>query len=292
MAEKKKKKKKKVEEKSDRTKMQRITVKEIGIEDLVFRKDNPNAMTDSHMELLKENILCQEGLTPPIVVTPHPEKQDKFIVLDGEQRTKAALAEGYEFMTCDVWGGVSLEETLVLINTLNDLRGTNDPLKKEQLMKKAQGILPDDSYFGRVPGAMSRKVKTSEPVSDTTTATKSDKSTAVRSASDGNTPDDYMYAFTIPSEYAKEIGEALEIGDKIADLKGIKKMPGTARGFLGMALFVKQKGGVYSNANKKPEGKKKADKKPAGKKKVKSKTKVKPKAKKNGKVKKKVKKVG
>jgi len=67
----------------------------IDIELLEKNPLNPNAMGVEEFNLLVENIE-RVGLTDPILVIPHPEKQEMFRIIGGEHRWEAAKLLGFE----------------------------------------------------------------------------------------------------------------------------------------------------------------------------------------------------
>lgn len=62
---------------------------------------NPNEMTDADFNMLVDNIE-RVGLTDPIFVRPHPEKDGKYRIIGGKHRWEVAKLLGYEEVPCTV----------------------------------------------------------------------------------------------------------------------------------------------------------------------------------------------
>ena len=114
--------------------MKHFELKAIAISNLAAHPDNPNVMSDVRFNKLVRNIE-RTGLYEPIVVRPHPQKKDKFQIINGHHRVKALEKLGKYEADCIVWN-VDDEQTAVLLTTLNRLTGIDEPGKKIELLKK------------------------------------------------------------------------------------------------------------------------------------------------------------
>ena len=116
------------------------------IEQLKDNKLNSNVMTDETREKLKSNIKDQGGFYPPIIVRKIgevPTDFDKentvgdpsgYRIVDGHNRSRALRDLGYKEVECVVWNIDDTKE-LLLLATLNELKGTQDPTKRAELLE-------------------------------------------------------------------------------------------------------------------------------------------------------------
>jgi ParB/RepB/Spo0J family partition protein len=110
------------------------TIESIPIVKLIPHPANPNQMSDSTFRKLVRNIE-RTGFYEPIIVRPHPQKKDKFQIINGHHRVKALVKLGKKEADCVVWE-VDDEQTVVLLATLNRLTGSDVPAKKIELLKQ------------------------------------------------------------------------------------------------------------------------------------------------------------
>jgi len=75
------------------------------------------------------------GRYEPIVVRPHPAKQDFFQIINGHHRCKALAELGYKAADCVVWD-VDDAATDILLATLNRLTGSDELSVKLKLLKR------------------------------------------------------------------------------------------------------------------------------------------------------------
>lgn len=80
-----------------------------------------------------ERHIQRTGLCPPLIIRPHPRKKNKFIVMDGHHRLKILKNLGWSKVECQIWPVDETEATLALA-TLNRLRGTDNPVKRAELI--------------------------------------------------------------------------------------------------------------------------------------------------------------
>lgn len=106
----------------------------IAINNLVAHPDNPNVMSGDKFRKLVRNIE-RTSLYEPIIVRPHPQDEGKYQIINGHHRVKALEKLGKKEANCLVWD-VDDKQTAILLTTLNRLSGTDDPAKKNELLRK------------------------------------------------------------------------------------------------------------------------------------------------------------
>jgi len=112
--------------------MKHIT-QSIAIGKLIAHPGNANVMGESIFKKLVRNIE-KTGRYEPVVVRPHPKKEDFFEIINGHHRIKALEQLGYKQVDCVVWD-VDDEETEILLTTLNRLCGRDELSKRISLLK-------------------------------------------------------------------------------------------------------------------------------------------------------------
>lgn len=114
-------------------------VVEIPLGELGAHPGNCNAMPGALFEKLVEHIRGS-GRYPPVIVRAMPRRCDtgagggaRYQILDGHHRVAALRRIGAAAARCVVWD-VDDAEALVLLGTLNRLRGSDDPRKRAALV--------------------------------------------------------------------------------------------------------------------------------------------------------------
>jgi ParB-like chromosome segregation protein Spo0J len=110
---------------------------------------NPNLMNEEQLCKLAENI-SREGDYPPLLVRPHPEEEGAFQLLGGHQTCKVLKRLGHEQALCYIWP-CDNETALVLLATLNRLQGTDEPLKRAQLLRDLATLAPVEELAALLP---------------------------------------------------------------------------------------------------------------------------------------------
>ena len=105
----------------------------IPAEDLLAHPKNPNIMSKTSFEKLKANIK-RSGNYEPVIVRTHPSKAGKYQIISGHHRCKALAQLGYKQIDSVVWN-LNDSGALILLESLNRLRGKDDIEKKSQLIK-------------------------------------------------------------------------------------------------------------------------------------------------------------
>jgi ParB family transcriptional regulator, chromosome partitioning protein len=100
---------------------------------------NANVMAEDQLQKLERNIMRNGGY-PPLVVRPHPELQGQYQLLDGEQRWKVLRGLGQSEALCFIWP-CDDATALLLLSTLNRLRGEDVPVRRAELLAELSGLL-------------------------------------------------------------------------------------------------------------------------------------------------------
>ena len=109
-----------------------IDIRMVEIDDIEGNKWNPNSMEAEFFEALTTEVKAN-GMPQPILVRPHPEKEGKFEIVDGEHRWKSSKIAGKKRIAVVV---VPYTETEAKVRTLamNGLRGQNIPIRLARLL--------------------------------------------------------------------------------------------------------------------------------------------------------------
>lgn len=122
---------------------------------------NSNTMPDKAYAKLKAH-LEQSDRYPPLIVRALPPAPDaetgegvaheveRYQLLDGHHRAKALRELGKTAARCDVWD-VDEDEALVLLATLNRLRGRDDPRKRAALLDELGRRFDRKALLTRLP---------------------------------------------------------------------------------------------------------------------------------------------
>ena len=103
---------------------------------------NANVMPDDIAEKVARNIE-RTGKYPPLLVRPHPGLPDEFQLIDGEQRWRILPRIGHADALCYVWD-CDDEAALLLLATINRLRGGDVPGLRSALLAELDRLLPRD----------------------------------------------------------------------------------------------------------------------------------------------------
>ncbi len=110
---------------------------------------NSNVMPGKAFAKLKAH-LAANGRYPPLVVRPLDESAGAYQLLDGHHRAAALRELGHETAQCAVWG-VDEDEALVLLATLNRLRGRDDPRKRAKLLRELSARFGRRALTAKLP---------------------------------------------------------------------------------------------------------------------------------------------
>lgn len=115
----------------------------VPIDDVVPHPKNPNEMDETMTRKLAAGIAAVEGQYTPIVVRSLERSEDykdlhadgKFQILDGEHRWKQEKSSGAPTIHVCVWTNITDAVALVLLTSLNGIRGASNKRKRSTLLK-------------------------------------------------------------------------------------------------------------------------------------------------------------
>lgn len=93
---------------------------------------NPNKQKDLTFNKLVEN-MQEIGFVEPVMVRPHPEKEEEYEIVSGHHRVEAAKIVGYTEVPCIVQLDFDEDMAKVQLVRMNVLRGELDPMKFTKL---------------------------------------------------------------------------------------------------------------------------------------------------------------
>lgn len=125
------------------------TIKTLKLSQLDDDIRNSNRCDTKTLEKLKNNIAAS-GYYPPLIVRPHPEQDERYIVIDGHHRKKVLEDLGHTDVLVQVLQ-VSEEETMKLLLTLNRLRGEDNPYKRAELISELSEYFDHDDLTNFIP---------------------------------------------------------------------------------------------------------------------------------------------
>jgi ParB/RepB/Spo0J family partition protein len=109
-------------------------IESISLSKLTANPANPNRMSKSNFAKLVAHIE-RTGRYEPIIIHPHPQKQDKYEIINGHHRCEALRRLGHSKAQCIVWD-VDKAEVDMLLVTLNRLAGHDDIHKRSELIQR------------------------------------------------------------------------------------------------------------------------------------------------------------
>ncbi len=122
-----------------------VTNKRINIDDLIENDWNPNVMPQDLYAKLRRSITKlwkkTKVLPVPVTVRPHPTLPGKYQVIDGKHRRKVFIdnrdagKKGYDKIPCVIID-VDTKTAMLLTQSLNRLRGEDDPDKQAELFHR------------------------------------------------------------------------------------------------------------------------------------------------------------
>ncbi len=110
---------------------------------------NANRMSKSLLGKLVAHIRAS-GKYPPLIVRPHPAKNDRYQILDGHHRAKALRLAGSADARCEIWDVDDHRADLLLL-TLNRLRGEDDPYRRGTLLQRVARSMDVKALASCVP---------------------------------------------------------------------------------------------------------------------------------------------
>jgi ParB-like chromosome segregation protein Spo0J len=121
----------------------------IAIEKLLAHPMSANLMSKATFKKLAGHIE-RTGNYEPLVVRRHPSKKGYFEILNGHCRKKALEQLGYKGAECVEWE-VDNEQALILLATLNRLRGKDLLESKAAVVKKLNKTIDDKTLASMIP---------------------------------------------------------------------------------------------------------------------------------------------
>ncbi len=122
---------------------------------------NDKLMTPGEMKKLRANIEKNGGQFPRLVVRELDQDSEywsedgpNYQILDGHQRKKLLMDMGYDTVPVDIWTGISDEDALRNIATLDKIKARSIPLKRALLLNELEETSPDldlDDYLMEDP---------------------------------------------------------------------------------------------------------------------------------------------
>lgn len=106
----------------------------IAIQKLIAHPENPNRMSKTNFEKLKNHIK-RTGNYEPVIVRKHPKIEGCFEIINGHHRAEALKQNGETTADCIVWQADD-DETRILLTTLNRLGGKDELGLKIEIIKK------------------------------------------------------------------------------------------------------------------------------------------------------------
>jgi len=110
---------------------------------------NANVCDAETLNKLASNIQ-RTGFCPPLIVRPHPQKEGRYMILDGHHRKLVLERLKWKTVECQVWT-VSEEDAQLALVTLNRLRGTDNLRKRAELIQSLSQTLDIEALAGLIP---------------------------------------------------------------------------------------------------------------------------------------------
>jgi len=106
-------------------------------------------MEEDELTKLVHNIQREDNYEP-LVVRPDPQEEGAYQVINGHQRWKVLERLGHTNALCYLWP-CDDATALTLLATLNRLQGTDEPLKRAELLRDLAALMPLEELAALVP---------------------------------------------------------------------------------------------------------------------------------------------
>lgn len=116
-----------------------MVYQELNLAQLEADPRNANVCDEATLEKLARHLA--QGRCPALIVRPHPQKVDQYILIDGHHRHRVLERLGKTTAPCEIWS-VDEQEAGLLLATLNRLRGEDNPRKRAELLDSLLVELP------------------------------------------------------------------------------------------------------------------------------------------------------
>jgi len=124
-----------------------LEVRLLRVTQLQGHPDNSNRMGPRGRAKLRRHIERNDGAYPPIIVRPY---KSGYQILDGHQRLAVLSDLGHEEVLCLIWPSDD-ETALLLLATLNRLRGEDVPALRGALMDELLQLMDRDVLLELIP---------------------------------------------------------------------------------------------------------------------------------------------
>ena len=115
---------------------------------------NSNVMPKALLDKLVGEIR-RTGLYPPIIARPI---DGRYQILDGHHRVQALRQLGHDTVHANVWD-IDDEQAMLLLASLNRMRGEDDPRKRAALLDRLRQTMPVQELAKRLPEDAARVKK-------------------------------------------------------------------------------------------------------------------------------------
>ncbi len=105
---------------------------------IVPNEYNPNVVEENIMEQLYKDIE-RVGIKQPVIVRRHPTHRDRYIIVDGEHRWKAATHLKINDVPCEIVE-IDENEAKIMTITMNRLRGEFDSIKLAEVIRSLKDV--------------------------------------------------------------------------------------------------------------------------------------------------------
>ena len=126
----------------------KVEISNVDIENVYPNPWNPNKQNQRTEEATVESI-GKYCMIDPITVRKHPEKKDKYQIIDGEHRQRACMNLGYKKIPVNILSNISDEQAKKLTIIANETRGNADNISLSELLNDlSNGMSVDDLLIG------------------------------------------------------------------------------------------------------------------------------------------------
>lgn len=126
-----------------------IEIEDIPWGDIEPNPQNPNELEETGMAALKAEI-SERGFVQPCLVRPHPEKDARYELIDGEHRWRILGELGVETVPCVVDRDASDIDAQIRTISMNRLRGQFVPIRLAHLLADLKDRIPESELRDRL----------------------------------------------------------------------------------------------------------------------------------------------
>jgi ParB-like chromosome segregation protein Spo0J len=110
---------------------------------------NANVCEAGTLDKIAANIQ-RTGFCPPLIVRPHPNKEGRYMILDGHHRKLMLERLKWKSVECQVWT-INEEDAQLALVTLNRLRGADNLRKRAELIQSLSQTLEIQALACLIP---------------------------------------------------------------------------------------------------------------------------------------------